>query len=65
MLTSQEEREERKERREELKTLKTQMLTIREKLQMKTMRIEEIKDTLKRSQLLTRVSGKEATVVPD
>jgi hypothetical protein len=49
MLTSQEEREERKERREELKTLKTQMLTIREKLQMKTMRIEEIKDTLKRS----------------
>lgn len=32
------------------------MLTIREKLNMKTMRIEEIKDTLKRSQLLTRGS---------
>lgn len=47
--------------------IKTQMLTIREKLQMKTMRIEEIKDTLKKSQLLTRASGmgKEATMVPD
>lgn len=55
-LTSQEEREERREKREELRTLKTQMLTIREKLNMKTMRIEEIKDTLKRSQLLTRGS---------
>jgi hypothetical protein len=33
------------------------MLTIREKLQMKTMRIEEIKDTLKRSQMLTKGSG--------
>jgi hypothetical protein len=33
------------------------MLTIKERLQMKTMRIEEIKDTLKRSQMLTRASG--------
>jgi len=49
ILTSQEEREEKKERREELRTLKTQLLTIKEKLQMKTMRIEEIKDTLKKS----------------
>ena len=53
MLTSQEEREERKEKREELRTLKTQMLTIKEKLQMKTIRIEEIKDVLKKSQLFT------------
>ena len=56
------------EKREELKTLKTQMLTIREKLQMKTMRIEEIKDTLKRSQLLTRgsiMAGKDVTGLQD
>lgn len=64
LLTSQEEREERKERRHELLTLKTQMLTIKEKLQMKTMRIEEIKDTLKRSQLLTRGSVKDVTGGP-
>ena len=39
------------------------MLTIKEKLQMKTIRIEEIKETLKRSQLLSRGSivNKEAT----
>ena len=44
------------------------MLTIREKLQMKTMRIEEIKDTLKRSQLLTRgsiIAGKDVTGLQD
>ena len=44
------------------------MLTIREKLQMKTMRIEEIKDTLKRSQLLTRgsiMAGKDVTGLQD
>ena len=44
------------------------MLTIREKIQMKTMRIEEIKDTLKRSQLLTRgsiMAGKDVTGLQD
>ena len=49
MLTSTEEREERKAKREELKTLKTALHTIKEKLQMKTMRIEDIKETLKKS----------------
>ena len=61
MLTSQEEREERKARKEELRTLKTALLTIREKLQMKTIRIEDIKDTLKKSQMLTK-SFKEGSI---
>lgn len=49
LLTSQEERDERRVQREELKTLKTQLLTMKQKLTMKTVRIEEIKDTLKRT----------------
>ena len=53
-MTSQEEREERKKEREELKTLRTQLLTIKQKLTQKTIRIEEIKDNLKRTQLMTR-----------
>jgi hypothetical protein len=61
MLTSHEEREERKARKEELRTLKTALLTIREKLQMKTIRIEDIKDTLKKSQMLTK-SFKDGTI---
>jgi len=44
-----EEKVEKKEKREELKTLKTQLMTIKERLAMKTMRIEEIKETLKKS----------------
>lgn len=63
MLTSQEERNEKREKREEIKTLKTQLLTIKEKLAMKTIRIDNIKDTLKRSQLLTQSKGiKEGTI---
>lgn len=58
LLTSMEEREERKAKRDELKTLKTALNTIKEKLQMKTMRIEDIKETLKKSQLvLTKGHG--------
>ncbi|CDW78132.1 protein kinase domain containing protein [Stylonychia lemnae] len=64
MLTSNEEREERRAQREELKTLKTQLMTMKQKLTMKTVRIEEIKETLKRTQLMTRVL-KDGTVVPD
>ena len=71
LLTSHEEREERRAQREELKLLKTQLMTIKERLAIKTVRIEEIKDTLKKSQLLTRgaigmiANVKEATMVPE
>ncbi len=63
MLTSQEEREEKKEKREEIKTLKTQLMTIKERLAMKTIRIDNIKETLKKSQLLMQTRGiKEGTI---
>jgi len=39
-------------------------MTMKQKLTMKTVRIEEIKETLKRTQLMTRVL-KDGTVVPD
>ena len=65
-MTSTEEREERKFKREELKTLKTALNTIKEKLQMKTIRIEDIKETLKKSQLvLTKGHGATAEDVID
>ena len=64
MLTSQEERDERKNEREELRTLKTQLMTMKQQLTKKTIRIEEIKDTLKRTQFMTR-QLKDGTIVPD
>ena len=59
------EREERKEKKEELKMLKTQMVTIKERLVLKTMRIEEIKETLKKSQLMTKNLKEGGTLPPD
>ena len=64
MLTSHEEREERRQQREELKTLKTQLLTLKQRLNMRTQRIEDIKDTLKRTNMMTR-QLKDGTIVPD